>query len=104
MLDLDSSFGLHYILLDLDWKSFGQRSIITHIRYFTGVGYENTSTMILDYNYYILQDLHFKILGLQIWISIVIYLTGFGLENTRTTNLDYNYLILLDLNLEITEL
>ena len=79
------------ILLDLDWKSFGQQFIINFIRYFTGAGLGNTWTMNLDYNYYILQALDFNVPGLRIWISIVIYLTGLGLENTQTTNLDYDY-------------
>ena len=47
MLDLDFRYlnyeiGLDYILLDLDWKSCGQQFLITLIRYFTGVGFENT--------------------------------------------------------------
>ena len=62
ILNLDYEFGLHYFLLDLDWKSFGQRFVITLIRYFTGVGFENTRTMNLDYNYYILLDLDLEIL------------------------------------------
>ena len=62
---MDYQFGLHYILLDFDWKSFGQRFIITLIRYLT--------------------ELDLKILGLRIWI------TGFGLENTWITNLDFDY-------------
>ena len=84
-------FGLCYILLDLDGKSFGQQFIIAIITYFTGIGFENTWTTNLDYNYYSLQDLDFKILTLQIWLLIVIYLTGFGLESTWTMNLDYNF-------------
>ena len=88
ILDLYYEFGLCYILLDLEWKSFGQRFVITLIRYFTGVVFENTWTTNLDYNYYILRDLDFKILRLQIWILVIIYLTGFGLESTWTTNLD----------------
>ena len=35
---LDYEFGLYYILLDLNWKSFGQQFIITLSRNFTGVG------------------------------------------------------------------
>ena len=35
ILNLDYEFGLRYFLLDLDWKSFGQRFIITLIGYFT---------------------------------------------------------------------
>ena len=81
-------------------ESFGQRFIITLIRYFTGLGLENTWTMNLDYNY-ILQDLDLKIFRLQILSLIVIYLTRFGLEKTCATNLDYYYYILLDLDLEI---
>ena len=50
LLDSDLWFGLCYILLDLDWKSFGQ-FIITLIRYVTGIGLENTWTTNLDYNY-----------------------------------------------------
>ena len=94
ILDLDHEFGLGYILLDLDWKSYGQKSygfIITLITYFTGVGFENTWTTNLDYNYYILRDLDFKILRLRICISIVIYLAGFRLQSTCTTNLDFDY-------------
>ena len=100
-MDLDCKFRLRYILLDLDWKSFGERFIFTLITYFTGIGFENTWTTNLDYN---LRDLDFKILRLQIWISIVIYFTGFGLESTWTTNLDYDYYILLDLDFEILRL
>ena len=65
-------FGLRiwicYILLDFDWKSFGERFIITPIRYFTGVRLETTWTTNLDYNYYILdleiwtRDLDLKLL------------------------------------------
>ena len=56
---------------------------MTLIRYFTGVGLENTWTT--NYcNYYTLRGLDIKVLGLRIWISIVIYLTGFGLGNTCT--------------------
>ena len=89
ILDLNHEFGLRYILLDLDWKSYG--FIITLITYFTGVGFENTWTTNLDYNYYILRDLDFKILRLRIWISIVVYLAGFRLQSTCTTNLDFDY-------------
>ena len=35
--DFDYEFRLRYILLDLDWKSYGQRFIITLIRHFPGV-------------------------------------------------------------------
>ena len=87
-------FGLRiWITLQFttDWRSFGQRFIISIFRYFTGVGFENTLTTNLDYFYYILQELDFKILRLRIWILIVIYLTGFGLENTSTSNLGYEY-------------
>ena len=87
---LDQGFGLRYILLDFNWKSFGQRFIITLIRYFTGVRPEKTWTTNLDCNYYILRDLDLKLLGLRIWILIVIY--GSRLENTWTKNLDYDYL------------
>ena len=52
---------------------------MTLITYLTIVGFENTSTTNLVYNYYILWNLDFKILGLQIWILTVIYLTGFGI-------------------------
>ena len=34
-------------------------------RYFTGVGFENTWTTNLDYNYYTLRDLDFKELELR---------------------------------------
>ena len=52
-----------YILLDLDWKSYGQRFITTLIRYFpASVGFKNNWTTNLDYNYFILQDLDFKYL------------------------------------------
>ena len=61
---MDNNFGLQYILLDLDWKYFGKPFIITLIRYFIGVGLENTWTMNLDYNYYILLDLDYGISGL----------------------------------------
>ena len=59
-----------------------------------GVGFENTWTTNLDYNYYILRHLVFKILRLRIWISIVIYLTGLdlkvlGLRIWIMTNLDF---------------
>ena len=47
-------------ILDLHQKPFGQQFIIILIRYFTGVGYKNTWTANLDYNYYILQDSDFK--------------------------------------------
>ena len=50
---LDCEFGLRYILLDLDWKPFGQRLIIILTRYFTGAGLGNTWTTNFDYNYYI---------------------------------------------------
>ena len=61
VLDLGYKFGLlHYILLDLDRKSFGQQIIIILIRYFTGTGFGNTSTTNLDYNY----ALYFTRLGL----------------------------------------
>ena len=63
---------------------------MTLIRYFTGVGLENTWTTNY-YNNYTLRGLDIKVLGLRIWISIIIYLTGLGLENTCTTNLDYDY-------------
>ena len=88
---MDYGFGLCYILLDLDWKSFGERFIIIHIRYFTGAGLRNILTRNLDYNYYIVQDLEFKVPRLRIWILLVIYLTGLGLEKTWATNLDYDY-------------
>ena len=39
---------------------FGQQFIIRLIRYFTGVGLENTWTTNLDYKYYILRDLDLK--------------------------------------------
>ena len=42
---------IHDILLDFDWKSFGQPFIITLFRYFTGARLENTWTTNLDYNY-----------------------------------------------------
>ena len=93
MLDLDYESGLGYILLDLYWKSCGQRFIITLIIYFTGVGFENTGTTDLEYNYltgfnriwtlkylddglgfrllFTLLDLNLKILGLRIWIKII---------------------------------
>ena len=52
ILDLDYEFRLRYILLDLDWKSYGQQFITTIIRYFpAGVGFENNWTTNLDYNY-----------------------------------------------------
>ena len=70
---MDYKFGLRYILLDLEWKSFGQRFII--IRCFIGAGLGNTSTTNLDYKCYILRDLDFKVPGLRIWFSTVIYLT-----------------------------
>ena len=72
---LDYKFGLRYILLDLEWKSFGQRFINILIRYFIGAGLGNTWTANLDYKCYILRDLDFKVPGLRIWFSIVIYLT-----------------------------
>ena len=91
---LDYEFGFHYILLELDLKSFGQQFVITLItvfRYFTGVRLENTWTTNLDYNYHILWDLDLKlmnykfgfwllcisldldlkILEVQIWIRII---------------------------------
>ena len=64
-------FGLRDILLDLEWKSYGQRFIITLIAYFTSVGFENTSATNLVYNYYILWNLDFKLLGLQISVTII---------------------------------
>ena len=95
-LDLDLKiFGLRiWIMLHFTGfglKIFGQRFIITLIRYFTGVGLENTWTTNLDYKYYILRDLDLKhldygsgfwllfisldldlkILGLGIWITII---------------------------------
>ena len=93
ILDLDYKCGLRYILLDLNWISYGQRIIIKLITYFTGVGFENTWITNFHYNDYILQDLGFKILdygfefrllsilldlglkvlGLQIWITISRY-------------------------------
>ena len=97
ILDLDYEFRLRYILLDLDWKSYGQRFIITLIRYFPGFGFENNWTTNLDYNYFILRDLDFKYLDccLSHWIWNSKYLdydfwlwlldfTGFGLGNTWT--------------------
>ena len=41
---LDYKFGLCYILLDLDWKSYRQGFLIALFRYFTDVGLENTRT------------------------------------------------------------
>ena len=41
---LDYKFGLCYILLDLDWESYGQGFIIALFRYFTDVGLGNTWT------------------------------------------------------------
>ena len=85
ILDLDLKvFGLRIWitlhLLDLYWKSFGQRFIIILIRYFVDAGLGNTWATNLDYNYYILRDLDFKVPGLRFCFSIVIYLTGLGLE------------------------
>ena len=61
-MDLHYEFRLCYILLDLDWKSYGQRFITTLIRYFPGIGFENNCTMNLDYNCFILRDLDIKYL------------------------------------------
>ena len=71
ILDLDMKvFGLQiwvtlYILLDLDWKPFGQRFIIILTTIFTGAGLRNTWTTKFDYNYYISQDLDFNLPGLR---------------------------------------
>ena len=44
-----------FYILDLDWKSYGQRFITTLIRYFpAGIGFENNWTTNLDYNCFIL--------------------------------------------------
>ena len=85
ILDLDYEFRLRYILLDLDWKSYGQRFIITLIRYFPGFGFGNNWTTNLDYNYFIFTgfglqilrllfislDLELKVLGLRFWIVAI---------------------------------
>ena len=81
---MDDEFGLHYILMDLDWKSFKQQFRITLIRYSTDFGLKNTWATNLDYNYYILVDLDLKVLRLWIWILNVIYFTGSGLGDTWT--------------------
>ena len=70
ILHLDYELRLRYILLDFDWKSYGQQFITTFVRYFpAGIGFENDWTKNLDYNYFILQDLDFKYLdyGVGIW-------------------------------------
>ena len=62
-MDLDLKvFGLQirikcHILLDLDWKPFGQWFMIILIIYFTGVGLENTWTTNLDV-FFCQNDLH----------------------------------------------
>ena len=69
---LDCEFGLRYILLDLDWKPFGQRLIIILTRYFTGAGLGNTWTTRFGFQLLsALLDLDLKILGLRIWITII---------------------------------
>ena len=79
ILDLDLRYLVYklelcyIILLDLDWKYFGQQFIVTLIRYFIDTGIGNTWTINLAYNY-ILRDLDFRVPGLRIWFSIVIYL------------------------------
>ena len=42
ILHLDYEFRLRYILLDFNWKSYGQQFITTFVRYFpAGMGFEN---------------------------------------------------------------
>ena len=68
-MDLGYKFGLLcYILLDLDWKSFGEQF---KIRYFTGTGLRNTWTTNLDYSYYILWDFYLDFDFQFIWIYII---------------------------------
>ena len=50
ILGLDLEFELCYILLELDWKSFGQRFVIILVEYITGDGLENTWATNLDYD------------------------------------------------------
>ena len=81
ILDLYYEFGLRYILLDLDWKSFGQRFITILIRYFAGVGLKNTwtanlETIIIFYGIWTLKYLDCDF-GLRL-----LYFTGFGVGNT----------------------
>ena len=77
----------------LHFTAFGMEifsTTISHytlIRYFTGVGFENTWTTNMDYDY-IIRNLDLKILGFRIWISMVIY--GSGPENTWISNLDFD--------------
>ena len=68
IFDLDYEFRLRYILLDLDWKTYGQRFITTLVRYFSGVGFDNNWTTNLDYNYFILRDLDNKYLDCGVGI------------------------------------
>ena len=81
----------------MDRESFGQRFIITVIRYSTGVGLENTWTTNLDYNFYILRGLYlkrfvFRLLFILLDLDLknldyefglrLLDSTGFGLGNT----------------------
>ena len=65
---MDYEFRLRYILLDLDWKTYGQRFITILVRYFSGVGFDNNWTTNLDYNYFILRDLDNKYLDCGVGI------------------------------------
>ena len=58
---LDCKFGLRQILMDFDWKTFGQRFIIILTTYLTGAGLGKTWATNFDYNYYISRDLGFKV-------------------------------------------
>ena len=77
---LDCEFGLRYILLDLDWKPFGQRLIIILTRYFTGAGLGNTWATNFDYNYYISRDLDFKVPGLRFGFQLLFALLDLDLK------------------------
>ena len=82
ILDLDYEFRLRYILLDLNWKSYGQRFIIRHWLD-TFLAFE------------------LKIIGLRIWITIILFYWIWTLKY-----LDYGFgfwflFILLDLDLKV---
>ena len=62
---MDCKFGLRQILMDFDWKTFGQRFIIILTTYLTGAGLGSSWTTNFDYNYYISRDLGFKVPGLR---------------------------------------
>ena len=88
---LDYKFWLHYILLDFDWKSFGQWFIIWIMLHFTGFGLEIFWTKVYNYTYYKLywrwtwKYLHYKY-GLRdldlniLWPRILVTIIRFSLD------------------------